>query len=70
MPELIIRYSEDFVGGLFSIRGPRDSISLLAMLILATPLLDIERGLLKLEKVAIRHRAQRIADELPRRPLV
>jgi len=37
---------------------------------LATPLLDIERGLLKLEKVAIRHRARRAKKKLPKRPLI
>ncbi|KAL2842280.1 hypothetical protein BJX68DRAFT_244866 [Aspergillus pseudodeflectus] len=36
-------YHEDYIGGMFSIRGPRDS----------TPLLDIERALNKLEKVAL-----------------
>jgi len=30
---LRIRYAEDFVGGLFSIRGPRDCISLDAILL-------------------------------------
>ncbi|KAL4899301.1 hypothetical protein BDW74DRAFT_189407 [Aspergillus multicolor] len=36
-------YHEDYIGGMFSIRGPRDS----------TALLDIERALNKLEKVAL-----------------
>jgi hypothetical protein len=36
----------------------------------ATPLLDIERGLLKLEKVAIRHRADRARKGLSERPLI
>ncbi|KAI9375215.1 hypothetical protein BJX61DRAFT_494757 [Aspergillus egyptiacus] len=40
-------YHEDYIGGMFSIRGPRDS----------TPLLDIERALNKLEKVALRRRS-------------
>ncbi|KAL4795811.1 hypothetical protein BDV19DRAFT_362122 [Aspergillus venezuelensis] len=39
-------YHEDYIGGMFSIRGPRDS----------TPLLDIERALNKLEKVALTRR--------------
>jgi hypothetical protein len=47
-------YHEDYIGGYFSERGPRDS----------TALLDIERALNKLEKVAITHRAER------KRPLV
>ncbi|PSN71627.1 hypothetical protein BS50DRAFT_232359 [Corynespora cassiicola Philippines] len=42
-------YHEDYIGSLFSIRGPRDS----------TPLLDIERALNQLEKVALRLRIQR-----------
>lgn len=42
-------YHEDYIGGLFSIRGPRDS----------TPLLDIERALNKMEKVALRLRKTR-----------
>lgn len=33
-------------------------------------MLDIERGLLKLEKVAIRHRALRAKKKLPKRPLI
>jgi len=37
---------EDYIGSLFSIRGPRDT----------TALLDIERAFNKLEKVAIRRR--------------
>ncbi|OJI95826.1 hypothetical protein ASPVEDRAFT_77604 [Aspergillus versicolor CBS 583.65] len=36
-------YHEDYIGGMFNIRGPRDS----------TALLDIERALNKLEKVAL-----------------
>ena len=42
----------------------------MSILIPATPLLDIERGLLKLEKVAIRCRAERAKKQLPKRPLV
>ncbi|KAL4887258.1 hypothetical protein BJY04DRAFT_175480 [Aspergillus karnatakaensis] len=40
-------YHEDYIGGMFSIRGPRDS----------TALLDIERALNKLEKVALRRKS-------------
>ncbi|KAL4861763.1 hypothetical protein BDV12DRAFT_179817 [Aspergillus spectabilis] len=39
-------YHEDYIGGMFSIRGPRDS----------TALLDIERALNKLEKVALKRK--------------
>lgn len=39
-------FHEDYIGSLFSIRGPRDT----------TALLDIERALNKLEKVALRRR--------------
>ncbi|EFQ98104.1 hypothetical protein MGYG_01142 [Nannizzia gypsea CBS 118893] len=39
-------FHEDYIGSLFSIKGPRDT----------TALLDIERALNKLEKVAIRRR--------------
>ncbi|KAF2751218.1 hypothetical protein M011DRAFT_491781 [Sporormia fimetaria CBS 119925] len=42
-------YHEDYVGGLFSIRGPRDS----------SALLDIERALNKMEQVALRLREKR-----------
>jgi hypothetical protein len=42
-------YHEDYIGGYFSERGPRDT----------TPLLDIERALNKLEKVALKHRAKK-----------
>ncbi|KKK19652.1 hypothetical protein ARAM_001651 [Aspergillus rambellii] len=42
-------YHEDYIGGMFSIRGPRD----------ATPLLDIERALNKLEKVALTRKSIR-----------
>lgn len=47
-------FHEDYIGGYFSERGPRDT----------TALLDIERALNKLEKVALRRRAARA------RPLV
>ncbi|CAJ2509347.1 Uu.00g143730.m01.CDS01 [Anthostomella pinea] len=40
-------YHEDYIGGYFSEKGPRES----------TALLDIERAMNKLEKVALRHRA-------------
>ncbi|KAK5242880.1 hypothetical protein LTR16_008218, partial [Cryomyces antarcticus] len=43
---LDFEYHEDNIGSLFSIRGPRD----------ASALLDIERALNKLEKVALRRR--------------
>ncbi|KAI1171876.1 hypothetical protein F4777DRAFT_564059 [Nemania sp. FL0916] len=39
-------FHEDYIGGYFSERGPRDT----------TALLDIERAMNKLEKVALRHR--------------
>lgn len=42
-------FHEDYIGGLFSIRGPRDS----------TPLLDIERALNQMEKVALSLRRRR-----------
>jgi hypothetical protein len=42
-------FHEDYIGGLFSIKGPRDS----------TPLLDIERALNQLEKVALSMRKRR-----------
>jgi hypothetical protein len=42
-------FHEDYIGGLFSIRGPRDS----------TPLLDIERALNQMEKVALKLRKRR-----------
>lgn len=45
---LDFEYHEDNIGSLFSIRGPRD----------ASALLDIERALNKLEKVALRRRAK------------
>jgi hypothetical protein len=47
-------YHEDYIGSLFSIRGPRDT----------TALLDIERAFNKLEKIALQHRRQ------SKRPLV
>ncbi|ETS85387.1 hypothetical protein PFICI_03412 [Pestalotiopsis fici W106-1] len=42
-------FHEDYIGGYFSERGPRDT----------TALLDIERALNKLEKVALKNRADR-----------
>jgi hypothetical protein len=42
-------FHEDYIGGLFSIRGPKDS----------SPLLDIERALNQLEKVALSLRKRR-----------
>ncbi|KAI1325571.1 hypothetical protein F5Y16DRAFT_377640, partial [Xylariaceae sp. FL0255] len=42
-------FHEDYIGGYFSERGPRET----------TALLDIERAMNKLEKVALRHRAKR-----------
>ena len=41
-------FHEDYIGSLFSIRGPRDT----------TALLDIERALNKLEKIALKRRKQ------------
>lgn len=45
---LDFEFHEDYIGGYFSERGPRDS----------TALLDIERAMNKLEKVALKHRAK------------
>ncbi|KAI3325498.1 hypothetical protein HD806DRAFT_490465 [Xylariaceae sp. AK1471] len=42
-------FHEDYIGGYFSERGPRET----------TALLDIERALNKLEKVALRHRTKK-----------
>ncbi|KAI0129043.1 hypothetical protein BJ170DRAFT_623809 [Xylariales sp. AK1849] len=42
-------FHEDYIGGYFSERGPRET----------TALLDIERALNKLEKVALKHRARK-----------
>ena len=42
-------YHEDYIGSLFSIRGPRDT----------TALLDIERAFNKLEKIALKWRAKK-----------
>ena len=42
-------YHEDYIGALFSIRGPRDT----------TALLDIERAFNKLEKIALKRRDKR-----------
>lgn len=41
-------FHEDYIGSLFSVRGPRDT----------TALLDIERAFNKLEKIALRRRAK------------
>ncbi|KAI8193838.1 hypothetical protein KHU50_012212 [Colletotrichum sp. SAR 10_65] len=46
---LDFEFHEDYIGGYFSERGPRDT----------TALLDIERALNKLEKVALKNRATR-----------
>ena len=42
-------YHEDYIGALFSIKGPRDT----------APLLDIERAFNKLEKIALERRKRR-----------
>ncbi|CAK7269025.1 hypothetical protein SEPCBS119000_003358 [Sporothrix epigloea] len=52
-------FNEDYIGGYFSERGPRDT----------TALLDIERALNKLEKVAVRRR-NATRPGVRRRPLV
>lgn len=46
---LDFEFHEDYIGSLFSIRGPRDT----------TALLDIERAFNQLQKIAIRRREQR-----------
>ncbi len=48
-------FAEDFIGGLFSIKGQRD----------AGPILDIERAFNKLEKVALRHRRRKGSNHKP-----
>ena len=53
-------FHEDYIGSLFSIRGPRDT----------TALLDIERAFNKLEKIAIKRRDHNIKSKSPRGPLV
>jgi hypothetical protein len=53
-------FHEDYIGSLFSIRGPRDT----------TALLDIERAFNKLEKIAIRRRDQSIKAGAPKGPLI
>lgn len=45
-------YNEDYIGSLFSIRGPRDT----------TALLDIERAFNKLEELAVKRRVSGISD--------
>ena len=60
---LDFEFQEDYIGSLFSIRGPRDT----------TALLDVERAFNKLEKIALKRRqAQRRVGEklMPPRPLV
>lgn len=42
-------FHEDYIGSLFSFKGPRD----------ATPLLDIERAFNKMEKIALRRRSEK-----------
>lgn len=49
-------YHEDYIGGYFSERGPRESSS---------ALLDIERALNKLEKVALNRRRERESGKIP-----
>ncbi|EFX06101.1 hypothetical protein CMQ_4170 [Grosmannia clavigera kw1407] len=51
-------FNEDYIGGYFSERGPRES----------TALLDIERALNKLEKVALRRRQKQ--KQATHRPLI
>ena len=53
-------FHEDYIGSLFSIRGPRDT----------TALLDIERAFNKLEKIAIKRRDANVKSNTPKGPLV
>ena len=53
-------FHEDYIGSLFSIRGPRDT----------TALLDIERAFNKLEKIAIKRRDDYVNTKTPKGPLV
>ncbi|EHY54642.1 hypothetical protein ABEF92_002792 [Exophiala dermatitidis] len=53
-------FHEDYIGSLFSIRGPRDT----------TALLDIERAFNKLEKVALAHRDKNQKQTARKGPLV
>ena len=53
-------FHEDYIGSLFSIRGPRDT----------TALLDIERAFNKLEKIAIKRRDDSVKAKSPKGPLV
>ncbi|EXJ92505.1 hypothetical protein A1O3_01057 [Capronia epimyces CBS 606.96] len=53
-------FHEDYIGSLFSIRGPRDT----------TALLDIERAFNKLEKVALAHRNKSQKQSGRKGPLV
>jgi hypothetical protein len=53
-------FHEDYIGSLFSIRGPRDT----------TALLDIERAFNKLEKIALMRRNESMHTPKPKGPLV
>lgn len=53
-------FHEDYIGSLFSIRGPRDT----------TALLDIERAFNKLEKIALKRRDDNARAKKPKGPLV
>jgi hypothetical protein len=53
-------FHEDYIGSLFSIRGPRDT----------TALLDIERAFNKLEKIAIKRRDENFKSKTAKGPLV
>ncbi|RMZ88284.1 hypothetical protein DV736_g4491, partial [Chaetothyriales sp. CBS 134916] len=53
-------FHEDYIGSLFSIRGPRDTIALL----------DIERAFNKLEKIALKRRDDSQKSGQPKGPLV
>jgi hypothetical protein len=57
---LDFEFHEDYIGSLFSIRGPRET----------TALLDIERAFNKLEKVAIERREELVQKQESQRPLV
>lgn len=53
-------FHEDYIGSLFSIRGPRDT----------TALLDIERAFNKLEKIALKRRDEAAKKAKPKGPLI
>ncbi|RMZ76772.1 hypothetical protein DV737_g4648, partial [Chaetothyriales sp. CBS 132003] len=53
-------FHEDYIGSLFSIRGPRDT----------TALLDIERALNQLEKIAMKRRDESQKSGQPKGPLI